>query len=255
MRMKLRGKILSGFLLLALMLLVAGAWSIYQLRSIGASVQRLLDDNYRSINAAEAMVETLEREDSAVLLLMLGRWEEGRDLLSSADGAFEETFAVASGNVTVPGEREHVDRIRASYDRYQALWERPIVDTGREGNLPWYFAEVHSAFLDAKDDVDALKRINEESLYATASNLKDRAGRAVLPGVVATISALIFSFLFAYLTNRFMVSPIVRITRGVEGFVSGGRPFDVDVETGDEIESLAESVRKVCSREGGSGGR
>jgi len=252
--MRLRGKILSGFLLLALMLLVAGVWSIYQLRSIGASVQRLLDDNYRSIQAAEAMVETLEREDSAVLLLMLGRWKEGRDLLASADSAFEEYFAVANGNVTVPGEREYVERIRVSYDRYKALWERPIVDTGREGNLPWYFAEIHAAFLDAKNDVDALKRINEESLYATASDLKNRAGRAVLPGIVATISALIFSFLFAYLTNRFMVSPIVRITRAVEGFVSGGRPFDVNVETNDEIGSLADSVRKVCSRED-SGGR
>lgn len=50
--MGLRIKILSGFLILAIMLCVAGVWSIYQFRSIGASVQALLDDNYKSINAA-----------------------------------------------------------------------------------------------------------------------------------------------------------------------------------------------------------
>ncbi len=110
--MRLRAKILTGFLILAAMLLVAGAWSIYELRNISTSVQKLLDENYRSIDAAKSMLEALEREDSAILLLLLGKREEGREILQSADGSFEEAYLRVSRNVTIPGEQVYVDKIK-----------------------------------------------------------------------------------------------------------------------------------------------
>ena len=61
--MKLRMKILSGFLILVVMLAVAGIFSIYELMSIRSSVQSLLDDNYESVVAARKMIEALERQD------------------------------------------------------------------------------------------------------------------------------------------------------------------------------------------------
>ena len=76
--MGLRTKMLSGFLILTMMLLVAGVWSVYELTTIGSSVQKLLNDNYKSINAGKMMIEALEREDSAVLLLFSGKWQQGR---------------------------------------------------------------------------------------------------------------------------------------------------------------------------------
>jgi cytochrome c peroxidase len=63
---------------------LAGAWSIYELKTVGTSVQRLLDDNYKSINAARLMTEALERKDSAILLLLSGNWTEGREIIESA---------------------------------------------------------------------------------------------------------------------------------------------------------------------------
>ena len=106
--MSLRFKILSGFLILALMLAIAGIWSIYELNSIGTSVQELLDDNYRSIKATEMMTEALERQDSGILLLLLGKWEEGRRILDSADNLFEKGYQIAENNLTIPGERDFV---------------------------------------------------------------------------------------------------------------------------------------------------
>lgn len=245
--MRLKYKILAGFLILASMLVVAGLWSIHALSSVGISVQALLDDNYHSIRAADAMQKALEREDSGVLLLMMGKWEEGREILASADAQFHEGFERAEGNLTIPGEGEHIQDIAARYAVYESLWERPIVDTDREGDLEWYFTEVHSAFLDVKNAVEELKRLNEASLYDTASEVKSRAGRAVVPGTVATISALVFSVLFTYLVNRYVVLPIVRITRAAEDCARYRRPFQVEVETRDEIEELAAAVSKACN--------
>jgi len=216
--MSLRFKILSGFLILALMLAIAGIWSIYELKSVGTFVQELLDENYRSINAAEMMVEALEREDSAILLLLLGKWEEGRKIIDSADDLFERGYQIAENNLTIPSERDFVERIRQRYTVYKNMWGKPIVGTDKEGNLDWYFRGLHAQFLDVKSAVNELKELNEDTLYRTASDLKSRANRAVMPGIVAVISALVFSLIFNYFVNHYMVDPINRMAHGIEDF-------------------------------------
>ncbi len=246
--MSLRFKILSGFLILALMLAIAGVWSIYELNSIGTSVQELLDENYKSINAAEMMAEALEREDSGILVLLLGKWEEGRKILDSADNLFEKGFQIAENNLTIRGERDFVERIRKEYTTYKNTWKKPIVGTDKEGNLDWYFRNLHAEFLNVKSAVNELKEINEEALYQTASDLKNRANRAVMPGTVAVISALVFSLIFNYFVNHYMVDPINRMAHAIEDFTEREKTFDVTVETKDEISHLSSAIRSLCSR-------
>jgi len=244
--MGLRGKILSGFIILSLMLLIAGLWSINELKSIGSSVQRILDENYQSIYAAKLMKEALEREDSAVLLLMLGKWEEGRRILHTADSLFMKNYAFAQKNVTIKGEAEHLKVIDQKYMAYKKLWERPIVDTDKEGNLQWYFQRLHQSFSQVKEAVNDLIDLNNKMMYKTASELKNRSNRAIMPGIIAILAALIFTFIFNYLVNYYMVSPIIRITERVKKFIDKRTPFDVQIETNDEIAHLAEAIYNLC---------
>ncbi len=246
--MSLRFKILSGFLILALMLAIAGVWSIYELNSIGTSVQELLDDNYKSIKAAEMMTEALERQDSGILLLLSGKWEEGRNIINSADDLFEKGYQIAENNLTIPGERDFVARIRGQYIIYRNMWKKPIVGTDKEGNLDWYFRNLHAEFLNVKSTVNELKELNEETLYRTASDLKSRANRAVMPGIVAVISALVFSLIFSYFVNQYMVNPINKMAHGIEDFLERDKTFDVTVETKDEIFHLSSAIRSLCSK-------
>ena len=245
--MGLRSKILSGFLVLSLMLIVAGIWTVHQLSVLGVSAQKILDENYKSINAAEQMIEALERQDSALLLLLLGKWEQGRSILESADGSFQKALGIAQGNITLSGEHAHVEEVAAAYDTYKKICIRPIVGTTRERNLDWYTEEVHPAFLRVKASINKVLDVNDTAMYEAASNLKNKARRAVTPGAVAVIAALIFSLLFSYLVNYYMVTPILRITAAVQDFVKTGVPFTVKVESKDEIGRLLATISELCS--------
>lgn len=245
--MGIRLKIFSGFLVLSLMLLIAGLWSIYELNTFGTSVQSLLDDNYRSIHAAKVMQEALEREDSAILLLLLGKWEEGRNILNSADSLFNQKLKFAATNITISGEQEHLESIKLKYAAYKSLWERPIVDTAKQGDINWYFQEIHSAFLAVKESINELINLNDKTMYKSATWLKNRSNRAIVPGIVAILSALVFTFIFSYLINYYFVSPIIRITERINKFKERRTPFDVKIETKDEIFELASSIENLCS--------
>ena len=245
--MKIRTKILLGFLILAVMLAVAGAYSIYELTTIGTSVQKLLDDNYKSINAAKMMIEALEREDSGVLLLLSGKWKQGRETITTAHENFKKAFETAENNLTIEDEKQYVDKISRLYSEYRRLWDRPIVGTEYEDNLNWYFEEVHEAFKDVKVAVQDLMTINDKAMYETASNLKHRAHRAVMPGIVAIISALVFTLIFNFFVNIYIVNPILSIIRSVNDFITKDEPVFVDVETNDELSELADTVSKLAS--------
>ncbi|MGB7521781.1 MAG: hypothetical protein WA896_19295, partial [Spirulinaceae cyanobacterium] len=66
--MKLRSKILIGYsVVLTLVILVCG-WGVVNLRRLGKASEAILEENYRSILAAENMIDAIERQDSAVLL-------------------------------------------------------------------------------------------------------------------------------------------------------------------------------------------
>lgn len=245
--MKLRLKILSGFIILSLMLTVAAVWSILELKSIGVSVNQLLQDNYKSIDAAKSMIEALEREDSGVLLLLLGKWDEGRSIIKTADEQFQKDFAIAANNLTIEGEGSYIEAIQNKYRVYKNKWEKPIVGTSKEGDLNWYFEDVHHSFLDVKNSVAALMNLNDNTMFTTASELREKANRAIMPALVAILSALIFTFMFNYFVNYFIVTPLVKITDGVQAFIEKKKPFTVQIKSKDELTDLTASISTLCS--------
>jgi NtrC-family two-component system sensor histidine kinase KinB len=246
--MGIRTKILSGFLILATLLLVAGAWSIYELRNIGLSVQKILDENYKSIDAAKVMTEALEREDSAILLLLLGKRDEGRAIMKTADDSFQEALEIAQNNITIPGEQDLVNTTIKAYEKYKTLWVQPLVSNKYAGDLHWYFSQVHVSFLQAKLAVSNLMNINTQTMYKTASHLENRAHRATMPGIIAMVSAFIFAIVFSFLVNVFIIGPIVKLTSGIQDYLDSGRRLNVRVETDDEISKLISSVERLIDK-------
>jgi methyl-accepting chemotaxis protein len=241
-KMKIRTKILLGFLILAVMLAVAGAYSIYELTSISTSVQKLLDDNYKSITAAKQMMEALEREDSGILLLLSGKWKEGRATIVDAHRNFEKAFDIASHNVTIPGEKDLVDKINAQYQTYRSNWDRPIVGTEYENKPNWYFEKAHRDFAEVKLTVENLMAMNDNAMYQTASTLKNRAHRAVMPGIVAILTALVFTVIFNFFVNLYVVNPILSVIKAIKQFLQSGEPVKLRIDTSDELQELGASI-------------
>ena len=246
--MKLRLKILSGFFIIVLMLFLAGIWSINELSSMSSSVDKILEDNYKSINAANTMVEALEREDSAILLLLLGHWKMGRRILASGDSMFYAGFNIANNNITIPGEKEYLDSIKTAYSNYKGAWEPPIVDTEREGNLNWYSDKLHISFIKAKSLVNKLMSLNNSNMYQNALIVKSRTNRIIMPGIIAMLASVIFTLIFNFLINFYVVRPIVKITRSTQDFIEKDEPYDVEIESHDELNELNVAIRTLCSR-------
>ncbi|MFO7546385.1 MAG: hypothetical protein R6W77_12910 [Trueperaceae bacterium] len=94
-------------------------WGIVHVVALGRASDAILSENYRSIIAAEIMVNALERQDSGVLLMFAGDSDGGIACVREQDLVFLEWLGVARENVTFPGEDDIVRTISADYETYR----------------------------------------------------------------------------------------------------------------------------------------
>lgn len=246
--MKIKTKILAGFLLIIIMLLIAGAMSIFEFSRIGKSVKALIDDNYITLKASKTMIEALEREDSGILLLIAGKWEKGRSILNSADSSFLLAFNLAKNNITEENEEIHIKNIKESYLKFKSIWKLPVVGTDKQNSSNWYLNDVHENFLNAKQEVEALISLNQTSMYEEASDLKNQSIRAIMPGIVAISFALIFLIIFNFFIGLILVRPINKIINSVKGYHSYSHNFSADIKNHDEFKILENEIQKLTQR-------
>ena len=90
--MTLRVKLLLAVLPLALALVVVGVVSVVGIGSLGATSNRILTDNYRSVIAAQRMKESIERMDSAALFRVLGALDKADALAEQHSFPLADVF-------------------------------------------------------------------------------------------------------------------------------------------------------------------
>lgn len=242
--MGIRFKMMSGFLIIAMMLAVAGGWSVMELNSLSKSISDILKENYQSINAAQKLRESLEREDSAVLLVLLGKKEEGYKIYYQADSSFRAAYNIVQNNITIEGEADVVQEIGVRYELFTDAVRS--ISAGVSGDhLDWYFEKIHIHFINIIDKLEELSRMNDTEMYKNALSIQRRSERAVMPGIVAVIAAVIFSLLFTYFINKFIITPIIGITDSINAFAENKVSYTYEVQTEDEIGRLNNAVYKM----------
>jgi hypothetical protein len=144
--MKLRTRILLGYWYLVGLLIVGAAGAALSFLSLGRSIGIVLEENFDSVRASMAMLDALERQDSALLSKLLGD-PEATATLDASERAFVKAVAAARANITIAGEVEVLDRIEDGHAKFLAArdrllggtWERPLVAYQAE-TLPLFMA-------------------------------------------------------------------------------------------------------------------
>ncbi len=249
MKKRLKLKILSGFLLLVALLIVAGTASIIEFNKLSNSFTELIEDNYKTIEASKTMLEALEREDSGILLVILGKNDKGIEIMLSADSSFKAAFNIAKNNITESGEDKRIQGIKMSYDEFKQKWQARFLDNEASADdIEFYSKDVHSSFMAVKHAVNELMSLNQNSMYDEAVLLKDKSHRAIMPGIVAIIGALIFSLLLSFFISKYFVSPINQIVEAIRIFHPRDNTLRSNIKSEDDIKQLENEINNLIDR-------
>ena len=251
--MTLKKKILTGYgVAFALMGLVI-AWAVTNLVSLGKATDAILSENYRSIIAAENMVDALERQDSGVLLILLGDAGKGIAQFRENEAVFFEWLARAKDNITIVGEAELVQSIEADYAAYRKQFSAltDFRETAGATREPAYYQEtVYPLFVKVREVCIGLRNLNEQTMYTASIGAGNVAKRAIWSTVLVAAAALIVALMFSLFLAERIVRPIRRFMEASRKISSGDYTVQVPVETGDELGRLAGEFNQMANQLG-----
>ncbi|MDQ7784359.1 MAG: ATP-binding protein [Desulfomonilaceae bacterium] len=251
--MTLKKKILIGYGVSLVFMGLVVAWAVTNLVSLGKATDAILSENYRSIIAAENMVDALERQDSAVLLVFLGDTEKGITQFRENEMVFLAWLARAKDNITIEGEPNLLQSIESGYAAYRRQFS-DLTDfrgTDKQPLVPdQYHQEVYPVFAKVREACIALRNLNEQTMYAASVSAGNVAERAIWSTAVVAAAALIVALMFSVFLAERIVRPIRRFMEASRKISSGDYAVQVSVETGDELGRLADEFNQMATQLG-----
>ena len=226
----LRVRLVAALMSLVLALAGLGAWSTWHLRQMGEVAERILADNYLSVDAAQRMRVSIEQLDAERRASNLTQTSEGAAAIEGDRREFDAAFAVAAGNLTEPGEGDLVEAIRAGFAAY--LREDPAGPAADR----------------LRDDSARLMAMNREAMYrksAAAGEVARRNGvwGAALAGLLITAGILLTLGVAAS-----VVRPIEALTAAATRIAAGDLDVAVPVDRADELGQMARSFNDMATR-------
>lgn len=246
MRWTLRLKILGSYGLVLLLLTLVLSWAFVNILRLGSASEAILSENYQSIRAAEDMIGALERQDSGVLLYLLGYQKKGLQQYRAFQTTFAENLGQARGNVTIEGERQVVARIDSAYEHF--LHETEVISLSGSPPDSVYRNRMLSAFLDARRAVERLRHLNQETMVTASARAEAVAKRAVWSVGGVGVAALLLGFLFSLVLSNRLVRPIRQVRAAARRVAEGDYDVTVPVERSDELGRLAEEFNEMAAQ-------
>lgn len=244
-----RTKILlaNGTVLLLLGLVLA--WALTNLQNLGSASEAILSENYRSIIAAENMINGLERMDSAVLLHLRDR-EQGLRQFRTNQNQVSRWLARAQDNITIEGEDRVLVRIDSSFDRYTTRFDSLLQQLPESrplsGDRPYDDAML-PAFQAVRSAAGDLRDLNQQTMVEASDRAESVATRAIWSvggiGVGAVVLGLVISVVLA---GR-IVRPIRKVQAATQQIAEGNYEVEVQTDASDELGSLADQFNEMAA--------
>jgi NtrC-family two-component system sensor histidine kinase KinB len=246
--MTLRAKILLAQTPLAGALLLVAILSALTSAALGRNAASILQDNYRSVVAAEQMKEALERIDSAAMFIVAGERTRGLAQADQNIARFEQQLAIQQHNITERGEPEATTVLHRAWTEYGAAYRRFVTATDHAVLETAYFKTMNPLFVATKDAANRILDLNQDAMVRKRDQARRAAERSnAIMIATALLASLIGLVASTVLTNR-ILRPLSVLRQTARRLGEGDMEVRAKVSRQDEIGTLARDFNLMADR-------
>jgi NtrC-family two-component system sensor histidine kinase KinB len=244
----IRQKLMVGFGGLLAVVAVVGALTMGQIDDLGRAIDVILKQNYRSVVACQDMKESLERIDSGILFTLADNEVQGNHLIKEYSPEFRAALDVELGNITLPGEREKAERIRALFEEYtKAVPLVTQLTRSLEARKASYFSTLQPSFQKIRKVAQEILLMNQTNMSEANDAARRLAHAAHRRMLVAIMVSAFLALLFSYLAHIWILHPINRLIESTNEIRSGNLDLVLEAGSRDEIGRLSASFNEMAS--------
>ena len=247
----LRAKVAAGFTVLVIINVIVSAWSIYNFNQLTQAIATMIKQNYQNVIAAQNMVEALERDNSAQLVMLNGNVDSGYKQFQDSHQDFFVWFqqAVAS-NVSQRGSNI-LNNINNSYAKYSDATDTlgTILRThGHAYAQDFHYNRILPLFNQIKDECFQLLDMNHNAMVETETKANDISNQATVAVLGAALLAIVLSIVASWQFSQYILEPAEKLTDTVRKIGRGYLDVHADINSNDEIGELSREFNRMTER-------
>jgi PAS domain S-box-containing protein len=245
--MKLKTLILWGYVLMAVIIVALSAFSIYFIERLNNASEKILKDNYLSIESVNKMIDNLDIIDNSQAILLSKKQiekETSRKEYTQARKIFSEYLAICEGNITEEGERELLKKLRDEYNIYIS----EIESTDPEISDVKYINELIPEYRRVKTLCYDLLSLNEKGMLKKNENAKIISRETEIYMMIAAGISLLFVIVILIKAPSTIIQPILELTQKVEAISEKKYSERIEVKSDNEVGILARSFNIMAEK-------
>lgn len=246
----LKSKITVVYFCLVLMTAVIGFTAAVNQYKLSKSIDGLMVNNYKSINASNNMLTALEKENSAILDYIHGNKSEGIDSFYTSNDIFYKWFNTEYNNITEAGEAQHNENVKKYYIQYIKLFSNlQLISSSGEGNaVKYYQSDILPVYLQIEKELKDISLINEQAMFKSKNAVTEDTYKylyiIIALSVVAVFAGLFISWFFV---NK-LLKPISMLTETMKSVKEGNLDKQTPILSNDEIGDLTREFNNMTKR-------
>ncbi|MBN1293860.1 MAG: HAMP domain-containing protein [Candidatus Latescibacteria bacterium] len=250
----LKKKIFAGYGIVLILLLVVLGWSLVHISRLGRASDAILSENYKSILAAENMINALERQDSAILFLLHGKVEESVKQYRNNEMIFMEWFGRAKDNITIAGEDSIIYQIENEYKNY--LVQFMILKDAYENEkatitelMEVLYGKLQiTTFHALYNSCINLRELNQATMFKASDNAARLARHAMISMTLIGLLTIAVGVGFSLFLANFITQPIRQLIVGTHEIAEGNYTVNIPKRSTDEFGLLADDFNTMTEK-------
>ncbi|MNX10858.1 Methyl-accepting chemotaxis protein 2 [compost metagenome] len=256
MKLNVGTKLIGGFMVLALVTLLTGLFSLKQLHQLNAT-SRELTDHWLTATTYLGNVTPAASDLQRLALrhVYISDTEPAMAAVAKTMGGFrdsiERNLAPYKGLVSSPEEQARFEALIRAKENYLASLDQMLAlsRSGRKAEAATMVEkETYPAFLKLKDQFDALIAFN----MASAEQAKKRASDTYALSIWLIAASILGALGAAVAIGLFLTLSITRalrkVSRVADALARGELDQQIAIRTGDELEAMADSFQAMIVR-------
>ena len=251
MRSSIRYKLMFVFIFIIMILVIISSWAVYNFGKLSSSIDNIMISNYKSIEAAQQMAESVERQDSIELSMLMLSNETNAAVFKSSEAEFLKNLAVASDNITEKNEGEIVKKIDNNYMEYLKLYEtfREHLIRNNEGEARnTYMNKMLPLFEKVKENIRELQSVNHQGMLNRKDKAKHDSEKAVFSTLLISAISIIVSLAAMLIVINSILNPIHNLIKQMKKVALRNYDVKIDLKRKDEIGELGTEFSKMTEK-------
>lgn len=247
----LKGKITLVYICLVLTIAVVGLSSVASLFELNKSINALMTNNYKGINAVNTMLESVESQNTAVLNYINTKEEANIELYFMGSDTFHKSYMMEASDIASPQGKDLVLKINENYNKYTNLFSelQNIEDkNGIQAAINYYDQNMLPEFNKLKQNLNDLSNINEADMLNSKNSIVSNSRRLMyvifILSIISVIGGLIIS---RFLVNKFL-KPITVLISTMKSVKEGDLNHQAPIFSEDEIGELSREFNNMTKR-------